>query len=274
MNPPRIARGSAFDRLARWLSDGSEEVGLLVADRYEVLRRIGRGGMGEVFLAQDRRLDRPVALKVIAAADEESRALLDAEARTMSRIDHPGIVPVHDSGLFPDGRLFCTMKFVEGRTLEEILRARPGPEVTIPILAEAARIVHVAHEQGVVHRDLKPSNLMIDAKGRVYVLDWGIAAALGTTRALEIVGTVAYMAPEQARGEYEVRSDVYALGMILHEFLAGRPAVTGNGRTALLERARPPLDKAFASLYRADVGIEDVLRDAEAARDLLRRAIP
>jgi serine/threonine protein kinase len=212
--------------------------------RYELREEIGRGGMGTVYLAQDRELDRPVALKVLNTAPGhiDGGARLAREARIIARLEHPGIVPVHDAGRLPDGRLYYAMKLVRGRRLDE-----PG-DASIP-LAERLRIflkicdaVAFAHAHGVLHRDLKPQNVMIGPFGEVLVMDWGIAKTVepftppnevdagwpenpaGTAHGT-VVGTPGYMAPEQARGEVaalDERADVYGLGAILYFLLAER----------------------------------------------------
>ncbi|HEX7900045.1 MAG TPA: protein kinase [Planctomycetota bacterium] len=209
---------SELDRLSRFVAEDNALLGLRVDERYDVLRRIGSGGMGEVFLASDLRLDRPVAMKVVAKRAGGWSRRFREEARTTTRLDHPGIVPVYDFGSLPDGRLYYTMKYVEGRTLDAAEEPR---ERLVELVARACDVVEAAHEVGVLHRDLKPMNVMVDRAGAVYVLDWGLAGAREDRAA---VGTPGYMAPEQAeRRGVDPRSDVYGLGAILYHLLTGRP---------------------------------------------------
>ena len=221
----------------RWLSDTAVDHLRSVADRpdlgdtpYELGEAIARGGMGTVYRARDRRLDRDVALKVMnapaPAAGEIER--MREEARILARLEHPGIVPVHDLGTLPDGRLFYVMKLVRGRRLDDAIAnaALPARLRTFERICDA---VAFAHAQGVVHRDLKPENVMVGPFGEVLVLDWGVAKRLdvlgGAERNGTVLGTPGYMPPEQARGEMariDERADVYALGAMLH-FLVFEP---------------------------------------------------
>jgi serine/threonine protein kinase/tetratricopeptide (TPR) repeat protein len=207
-----------FDGLSRLVAEDNAVVGLRVDGRYDVLRRLGSGGMGDVFLANDLRLDRPVAMKVLARRAGGWSRRFRAEARVTTRLDHPGIVPVYDFGSLPDGRLYYTMKYVEGRTLDA---AEPPRERVAELVARACDAVQAAHDRGVLHRDLKPMNVMVDAAGAVYVLDWGLA---GAREDRTVFGTPGYMAPEQAeRRGADRRSDVFGLGAILYHLLTGRP---------------------------------------------------
>jgi serine/threonine-protein kinase len=242
-------------------------------DRYEDLGSIGRGGMGEVRRVRDRVMGRVLAMKLLFADLERApgmRSRFLAEARLTASLQHPGIVPVHDCGALPDGRLWFTMQEIRGRTLGAAIRALheeagdggPAPEAMRRLLEVHARVceaVAYAHSHGVVHRDLKPDNVMIGEFGEVFVLDWGIARAarsgieaprepddgspdvsaiLGPasrTQAGGILGTPSYMAPEQALGDRKRigrRTDVYALGAILYEILCGGPPYAGPGAWA------------------------------------------
>jgi serine/threonine protein kinase len=176
----------------------------LSATRYELVRELGRGGMGVVYEVRDRELERNVALKVVEME-------WSAEARIIAALEHPGIVPVHDSGTLPDGRLYYTMKLVRGVRLDAWAQQDHGITERLRLFARICEPVAFAHANGVVHRDLKPENVMVGEFGAVLVMDWGIVG----------VGTPGYMPPEQARGESAgARSDVYALGAVL-AFLVG-----------------------------------------------------
>ncbi len=259
---------AALDRLGLLIAEDNAPLGLVLDGRYRVVSRLARGGMGEIFRASDLRLRRDVALKVLGAGLSAPAwtARFRDEALTMSRIDHPGVVPIHDLGVLPDGRAWYAMKVVDGRTLDAVLAAEGDLRTRVRLLVQVTAVVQHAHERGVIHRDLKPANVMVGANAQVYVLDWGIAKVRdefrlagaagpqpgpGKTGAGDVLGTLEYMPPEQARGEaaaIDARSDVYALGALLYEMLAGRPPVQGAHETALLLKAqagaaRPPRER-------------------------------
>ncbi len=197
-----------------------------LGDRYEVTGRLGRGGMGVVYAARDRRLDRDVAVKVLDGADlggDAARRLQD-EARILGRLEHPGIVPVHDAGTLDDGRVFYVMKLVRGARLDQVLDAQSSLAERLDVFARICDAVSFAHAQGVVHRDLKPENVMLGQFGEVLVMDWGVAKMLDDgANELAIVGTPGFMAPEQALrsdDSVDARADVYALGVVLESMLA------------------------------------------------------
>ena len=220
--------------MTRWIADGTlshlRDVAEWpdVGDRYEVTRRLGRGGMGVVYAARDRTLDREVAIKVLdrADADPQAAARLQDEARILGRLEHPGIVPVHDAGRLPDGRVFYVMKLVNGARLDHALGASASLGDRLALFLRICDAVSYAHAQGVVHRDLKPENVMLGRYGEVLVMDWGVAKVLGEGEGNVadglVMGTPGFMAPEQARGEgdrVDQRADVYALGAILQAML-------------------------------------------------------
>jgi eukaryotic-like serine/threonine-protein kinase len=211
-------------------------VGRLLDGRYHVRSRVARGGMATVYMASDTRLERLVALKVMhaeLARDEGFVSRFIGEAKSVARLSHPNVVQVFDQG--SDGEyLYLAMEFVPGRTLRSLLRERgslpPGEalDVMVPVLSGLA----AAHESGIVHRDVKPENVLLTADGRVKVVDFGLAraqAGAGHTRTGMIIGTVAYLAPEQVTGGVtDLRTDVYSAGVMLFELLTGRQPHTGD----------------------------------------------
>jgi serine/threonine protein kinase len=187
----------------------------LSGTRYELIEPLGRGGMGAVYRVRDTALGRDVAMKVLAgAADAASERQLEQEARVLARLEHPGIVPVHDVGRLPDGRLFYVMKLVHGERLDAAaLRVSSMPE-RLRLLTRVADAMAFAHANGVVHRDLTPANIMVGTFGEVLVVDWGLALVGGAGDEAS-AGTPGFMAPEQARGQATALSDIYALGALL-----------------------------------------------------------
>jgi serine/threonine protein kinase len=181
-----------------------------LGERYEVSGRLGRGGMGVVYVARDRVLDRDVAVKVLDDLHRRADApRLAREAQILGRLEHPGIVPVHDAGTLADGRVFYVMKLVRGERLDAAVPSRSLNE-RLDLFLRICDAVSFAHAQGIVHRDLKPDNVMLGSFGEVLVMDWGLSAD-GVTG-----GTPGYMAPEHALGApADERADVYALGVIL-----------------------------------------------------------
>lgn len=225
---------------------------------YEVLEKLGQGGMGEVYRARDTRLDRDVALKILPAADAdpERSARFEREARAVASLRHPNIVTVHDVGL-QDGLRYLAMELVEGETLtkripRDGLHLERFLEIAIPLCDAVAS----AHAKGITHRDLKPDNVMIEADGRVKVLDFGLAklvdqgpvqeatvtSAPHATQQGSILGTVSYMSPEQAEGKpVDARSDVFSLGIVLYEMITGaRPFQGTNSISTLTAILRDP----------------------------------
>ena len=221
---------------------------------YRVEALLGRGGMGVVYRAHDRALDRPVALKILSpelAAEVRFRERFLTESRLAASIDHPNIVPVYDAGEVA-GELFIAMRYVEGRDLGQFLREDPpGPERAIAICSQVADALDAAHERGLVHRDVKPSNVLLDSHEHVYLADFGLTRRLTDQKRLTVearsLGTVDYVAPEQIRGEeVDGRADIYSLGCLLYECLTGEPPFPRVSDAAVLfahleeDPPRPP----------------------------------
>jgi len=196
---------------------------------YEILAAAGSGGMGEVYRARDTRLDRIVAVKVLLEAvlqDPGRRQRLEREARAVSSLSHPNICTLHDVG-HQDGVDYLVMEFLEGETLDDRLAKGPlPPEQALRHAVEIASALDAAHRRGIVHRDLKPGNIMVDRSGHPILMDFGLAFHQGTDRltgAGSVLGTLAYLSPEQARGRTtDHRSDLYGVGLILFEMLTGK----------------------------------------------------
>jgi len=202
------------DRMLQHLQDVAE-MPHFDGDRYINLRRVGSGGMGTVFCADDTLLNRKVAIKV-QTADGGQRT---AEAHTVASLEHPGIVPVHDLGTLEDGRIWYAMKFVDGQTLAQVAQTASLPRL-LNIVRQTCDAVAFAHARGVVHRDLKPQNIMVGSFGETLVMDWGVARMI--TDAADSAGTPGYSAPEQLAGAPpDPRADVYALGQVL-AFVSGK----------------------------------------------------
>jgi len=232
---------------------------------FRVERELGRGGMGEVYLATDLALDRPVALKLLphdVAKDAQSRARFIREARAQAKISHPHICHIYFIGE-QDEQLFFAMEYVDGENLQQRLDrdGKLGVAEAIEICREAAEGLREAHRHGFTHRDIKPSNLLVDRNGVVKLVDFGLVKSAAvhdvgeTERGAEsiIVGTPLYIAPEQARGDpVDFRADIYALGVTLHHLVAGKPPFTGDSALALVSKhlsdPRPALANRKSSL--------------------------
>ncbi len=263
---------SLSDKAIERLRAGADEPDL-AGTRYRLLERVARGGMGVVYAAEDEKLERRVALKVldVPGTDGDLANRLMREARVLARLEHPGIVPVHDVGTLADGRVFYTMKFVEGQRLDKFIEAVESVQDRLRLFLRICEAVAFAHARGVLHRDLKPANIMVGPFGEVLVMDWGLAKILRSEaqtadRAADpeatilekpkqpgdandstkssvitghgtVMGTPGYMSPEQARGEVEVldaRSDIFSLGALLRFILTQK---TPAGFTPRLDRS-------------------------------------
>jgi serine/threonine protein kinase/Tfp pilus assembly protein PilF len=205
---------------------------------YELLEQIGRGGQGVVFRARQKSLNRTVALKVISLGQWASKTHLKRfrlEAEAAARLEHPGIVPIHEVGE-RDGQCYFSMKFIEGGQLDEVTKREPmSIRHAAELIANVARTVHYAHENGILHRDIKPGNILLDQKGEPHLTDFGLARLVESestvTRTMEVLGTPSYMAPEQAVGNNAAISsvtDVYGLGAVLYQLLTGQPPFAGG----------------------------------------------
>jgi hypothetical protein len=247
----RLTGGSATPRAVTasgsgWLSStadidhGRFPPGTIVGDRYRIVGLLGRGGMGEVFRADDLRLGQPVALKFLPPLLERDTARLAQfhnEVRTARQVSHANVCRVYDIGEV-DGQHFLTMEYVDGEDLSSLIRriGRLPEDKAIEIARQICAGLHAAHERGLLHRDLKPANIMLDREGRVRVTDFSLAAVAGTVEDIR-AGTPAYMAPEQLAGrEVTARSDIYALGLVLYELFTGKRALQAGTIADLISR--------------------------------------
>ncbi|MBV9339971.1 MAG: serine/threonine protein kinase, partial [Acidobacteria bacterium] len=231
---------------------GMLEPGQVLAERYEILQILGEGGMGAVYQARDRALDRLVAIKVIRPHLADSQVILERfkqELLLAREVTHKNVIRIYDLGE-ADGLKFITMEYVEGENLRTLIQARAKipPEEAVAIMLQVCRALEAAHSAGIVHRDLKPQNVMRDKSGRILVMDFGLARTLegdGMTQTGALVGTMDYMSPEQALGkELDQRSDLFALGLIFYELLTGKMPYKAESLVASLlkrtqERAIP-----------------------------------
>ncbi len=277
------------------------DVPQFIAGRFRIEREIGTGGMGAVYLATHLDLERPVAVKIIRrefAGDADVADRFLREARTMAKLRHPNAAMIFDAGNLPDGRHFIVMEFVEGETLSQAL-ARDGRfsfSKAVGIATQICDVLEEAHRLGIVHRDLKPSNILLGKRG-VCVLDFGVAKVLASsaestathasTGSGQLVGTPRYMSPEQCLGQrVGARSDLYSLGVLLYEMLAGRPPFIDPLQSALLVKqataAAPPLPRLRQDIPRSlALAVhsflakrpEDRPRTAAMAKTLLERSL-
>ncbi|MEK6323140.1 MAG: protein kinase [Acidobacteriota bacterium] len=241
-----------------------------VIAHYRILSPLGAGGMGEVYLAEDTKLDRKVAIKFLppeSTADEQAKKRLVREAKAAAKLDHPNICSVYEIGE-ADGRSFIVMQYVEGETLASRIHHKPLElRESLDIVVQVADALAEGHSRGIIHRDIKPQNIMITARGQVKVLDFGLAKILREREVLEsesatqsllsepgmIMGTVPYMSPEQVRGEtLDARSDIFSFGAVVYEVVAGRQPFAAESAAATLS-AILTQEAAPLARYTADV---------------------
>jgi len=248
------------------LSLASVKPGYLLGNRYEIVAMLGEGGMGAVYKARDRELDRMVALKVIRpelAGRPEILQRFKQELILARKVTHRNVIRIFDLG-DADGIKFITMEFIEGRDLKSLLveKGKLPPEQAVDIVQQVCLALEAAHSEGVVHRDLKPQNIMVDQQGRASVMDFGIARSLeagGMTQTGALIGTPEYMSPEQVRGEHvDARSDLFTLGVIFQEVLTGQlPFQAETAMASMFKRTR---ERAI-SLHKFDSSVPQQLAD-------------
>jgi len=231
--------------------------GTMLGGRYRIVSLVGGGGMGEVYRADDLKLGQTVALKFLARHGDSAR--LHEEVRIGRQVSHPNVCRLYDIAEV-DGQLFITMEFVDGEDLASLLRriGRLPVEKALMLTREICAGLAAAHDKGVIHRDLKPSNVMIDGRGRARVTDFGLALAAGS--ADDTAGTPAYMAPEQLAGERaSVKSDIYALGLILYEIFTGRRTFEATSMNDVLARQRGQFTRPSAVTRDVPAVIERII---------------
>ena len=229
--PTNLASASVAEA-ARRRGPGGFTPGAILGERYRIIGLLGRGGMGEVYRADDLKLGQPVALKFLPrrfAADRDHLERFYSEVRIARQVSHPNVCRVYDVGEM-DGQHYLSMEYVDGEDLASLLKriGRLPPDKALDIARELCAGLAAAHELGVLHRDLKPANVMVDGRGRARITDFGLAIAASDAVEGEVSGTPAYMAPEQFVGKgATVRSDIYSLGLVLYELSTGRKAFEG-----------------------------------------------
>ncbi len=259
-----IGSPGSFDAPGLSLQEGG-----VLADRYEIVKLLGEGGMGAVYKARDRELDRLVALKVIRPELAGQASILQRfkqELILARKITHRNIIRIYDLGV-SDGIRFITMEFVEGQDLTSLIeeRGKYTADETVQVLRQCCAALGAAHSEGVVHRDLKPQNIMIEASGRVCVMDFGLARSMeatGVTRVGAVIGTPAYMSPEQAKGlPADERSDLYSLGIIAYQMLTGKvPFAADSFLASMLLRTQGPPPPSIQLEPTVPQGLSDIIQ--------------
>ncbi len=275
----------------------SENNRAVINDRYEIGKRIGRGGMAEIFQARDVLLDRPVAIKVLFPEFATDPAFVERfrrEAQAAANLNHPNIVGVYDWGKV-NNTYYIAMEYVNGRTLADILKQSGTltPMQVCDVMSEVASALISAHQNGVIHRDIKPGNILVSTTGQVKVADFGIARALGSgveqglTQTGAVMGTATYFSPEQAQGaSTDQRSDIYSLGVVMYEMLSGSAPFTGENAVAIaykqVHEQAMPLNQRVATVPPEVAAIvakcmqkspDDRYSSADQVRDELRRFV-
>jgi len=243
--PPRSAYQRSSARAV--VSIPIFEVGDVLGGRYEIVKLLGEGGMGAVYKAFDREVDRPVALKVIRpelASNSSMLARFKQELLLSRQVTHKNVIRIYDLG-DADGVKFITMEFVEGRDLRALIHENKklSPEEAVDVMQQVCQALQAAHSVGVIHRDLKPQNIMQETTGRILVMDFGLARTMEGDRMTQtgaLVGTMEYMSPEQALGkELDQRSDIFTAGLILYELLTGNmPFQADTALASLIRRTQ------------------------------------
>ena len=240
--------------------------GIFLQDRYEILERIGSGGMSDVYRARCHKLNRLVAIKVLKEEFSQDASFVEKfkmEAQAAARLSHPNIVNVYD--VVDEGDLhYIVMELVEGITLKSYIAKKGmlGTREAIGIALQMAQGIEAAHENGIVHRDIKPQNIIISMDGKVKVTDFGIArAASSQTMSATAVGSVHYISPEQARGGYcDTRSDIYSFGVTLYEMMTGKVPFEGdNTVTVALAHLEEPMERPSAVNPSVPVSLEKII---------------
>ncbi len=233
--------------------------GSIFAEKYKILERLGMGGMGVVYKAEDIRLKRTVALKFLSpehTQDERARERFIHEAQAASALDHPNICTIHEINETEDGQMYIVMSFYSGESLREKIKKGPlSLKETLDIAIQISKGLAKAHEHDIIHRDIKPANIMLTEDGLVKIVDFGVAKLAGTTRVTRAgttVGTAAYMSPEQARGEeVDFKTDIWALGVALYEKVTGEPPFKGESEQAILYAVLNQEPRTFKNLETA-----------------------
>jgi serine/threonine protein kinase/tetratricopeptide (TPR) repeat protein len=245
---------------------------------YRIIEKIGAGGMGEVYLAEDTKLDRKVALKFLPqhlCQNADCRARFTREAQATAKLSHPNIVTIFEVSDF-NGRPFFAMELVEGQTLKEVIAGKPLPmDRIIEIGIQVCEGLQAAHEKGITHRDIKPSNILIDSHGRARIVDFGLASVLGTdqlTKTGSTLGTIGYMSPEQVRGDkVDQRTDLFSFGVVLYEMITGHSPFKADSEAATLHAITNTKPDLLAR-YRREVPVEiQTIIDKALEKDVATR---
>ena len=286
------ADGGGDDREAESSSEDSL-IGSILLERYEIRKLIGKGGMGRVYKAYQRAVDRSVAIKILNSSSVAQPSMVERfrqEARAASRLSHPNTITIHDFGQSKDGTLFIVMEYLEGYPLTRLLKQCPTPDRILPIMIQICGSLSEAHEHGIVHRDLKPANILINRMGNtddyVKVLDFGIAKIGAThadiTKGGQVIGTPKYMSPELIDGRtVDCRSDIYSLGILLYELLSGVPVFEVNSPLAYFSKhlseiprpleavaSRHPISKELSEIV-AQMLVKDPNKRLQKISDLI-----